>query len=48
MRRQLVGAVFIGLVIFMIFALDRPFRGYLSLDPAPYQLLLDQLMKTHP
>ncbi len=41
-------AIFIGLVIFMIFALDRPFRGYLSLDPAPYQLLLDQLIKTRP
>ena len=45
---SLLLAVFIGLVIFMIFALDRPFRGYLSLDPAPYQLLLVQLVKTHP
>lgn len=41
-------AVFIGLVIFMIFALDQPFRGYLSLGAEPYQLLLDQLVKTHP
>jgi len=38
-------AAFIGLVIFMIFALDRPFRGDLGLSPAPYQLIRDQLMK---
>ncbi len=41
-------AVFIGLVIFMIFALDRPFRGDLGLRPDPYQLIYDQLMKNHP
>jgi hypothetical protein len=39
-------AVFMGLVIFMIFALDRPFRGDLGLAPDPYQLIYDQLMKT--
>lgn len=38
-------ATFIGLVIFMIFALDRPFRGDLGLGPEPYQLVYDQLMK---
>ena len=38
-------ATFIGLVIFMIFALDRPFRGELGLRPDPYQLIYDQLMK---
>jgi len=38
-------ATFIGLVIFMIFALDRPFRGDLGLGPEPYQLTYDQLMK---
>lgn len=39
-------AAFIGLVIFMIFALDRPFRGDLGLGPEPYQLIHhDQLMK---
>jgi hypothetical protein len=37
-------ATFIGLVIFMIFALDRPFRGDLGLRPDPYQLVYDQLM----
>jgi hypothetical protein len=38
-------AMFIGLVIFMILALDRPFRGDLGLSSEPYQLLYDQLMK---
>jgi hypothetical protein len=38
-------AVFMGLVIFMILALDRPFRGDLGLSAEPYQLIFDQLMK---
>jgi hypothetical protein len=38
-------ATFIGLLIFMIFALDHPFRGDLGLRPDPYQLIYDQLMK---
>ena len=38
-------ATFIGLVIFMILALDHPFRGDLGLRPEPYQFLYDQLMK---
>ena len=38
-------AAFMGLVIFMIFALDRPFRGDLGLPADPYQLIYDQLMK---
>jgi hypothetical protein len=38
-------ATFIGLVIFMIFALDRPFRGDLGLTADPYQLIYDQLIK---
>ena len=38
-------ATFIGLVIFMILALDHPFRGDLGLRPDPYQLVYDQLMK---
>ena len=37
-------AVLIGLIIFMILALDRPFRGELGLRPDPYQLIRDQLM----
>ncbi len=38
-------ATFIGLVIFMVFALDRPFHGDLGLEPEPYQLIYEQLMK---
>jgi hypothetical protein len=38
-------SLFVGLVIFMIVALDRPFRGDLGVNAEPYQLLHDQLMK---
>lgn len=38
-------AMFIGLVIFMIVSLDRPFRGDLGIGADPYQLVYDQLMK---
>jgi Protein of unknown function (DUF4239) len=38
-------AMFIGLVIFMTLALDRPFRGDLGVRPEPYQLIYDHLMK---
>jgi hypothetical protein len=38
-------AIFIGMIIFIIFALDRPFRGDLGLRPEPYELIYDQLMK---
>ncbi len=38
-------ATFMGLVIFMILSLDRPFRGDLAVRPDPYQLVYDQLMK---
>jgi hypothetical protein len=41
-------ATFMGLVVFMILALDRPFRGDLGLGPGPYQLVYDQLMKEKP
>jgi hypothetical protein len=43
--QSLLLATFIGLVIFMIFALDRPFRGDLGISPRPYQIAYDQLMK---
>jgi len=36
-------SVFIGLVIFMILALDRPFRGDLGLTPEPYELVYEQM-----
>jgi Protein of unknown function (DUF4239) len=38
-------AAFIGLVILLIFAFDRPFRGELGLRPDSYQLVYDHLMK---
>jgi hypothetical protein len=38
-------AVFIGLVIFMIVALDRPFRGDLGIPADPYKLIYNQLMQ---
>ena len=37
-------AAFIGLVIFMILAFDRPFRGDLGLEPEPYQQVYDLVM----
>jgi len=37
-------AAFMGLVIFMIFALDRSFRGDLGMRPDAYQLVYDHLM----
>jgi hypothetical protein len=38
-------ATFMGLVIFMIFAFDRPFRGDLGLEPESYQLVYDKIMR---
>ena len=38
-------AIFIGLVIFMTLALDRPFIGDLGVSADPYQLIYDHLMK---
>jgi hypothetical protein len=47
LHRTLVGllSAFIGLVMMLVLALDRPFRGDLGLSPAPYELIHDQLMK---
>jgi len=41
-------AAFMGLVIFMIFAFDHPFRGDLGLQPEPYQLVYDKVMQGTP
>jgi hypothetical protein len=38
-------AVFVGLVISMILAFDRPFLGDLGIGSEPYQVVRDQLMK---
>ena len=40
-------ATFMGMIIIIIFAFDRPFRGELGLRPDSYQLVYDQLMKPH-
>lgn len=45
MIEVLLLAVFIGLVIFMILSLDRPFRGDLGISADPYRLVYDQVMK---
>lgn len=37
-------AAFVGLVIFMTMAFDRPFRGDLGLEPEPYQQVYDVVM----
>jgi len=41
-------AVFIGMIIFMIITLDRPFRGNLGVSADPYRQVYDQLMKNNP
>jgi hypothetical protein len=38
-------ATFVGLIIFLIYAFDRPFRGELGLRPDSYQLVRDHLMQ---
>jgi Protein of unknown function (DUF4239) len=38
-------ASFLGLVVFVIVAMDRPYRGDLGIGPDSFQLVLDQLMK---
>lgn len=37
-------SIFIGLVVSLILAFDRPFLGDLAIDPGSYQLIRDQLM----
>lgn len=41
-------SIFIGLIIFMILSLDRPFRGDPGISSDSYQLVYDQLMKPNP
>ena len=41
-------AIFIGVIIFMVFALDRPFRGDLGLGSEPQQLVYEHLMMAAP
>jgi hypothetical protein len=37
-------AAFIGMIVFLIFVFDRPFRGELGVQPDSYQLVYDHLM----
>jgi hypothetical protein len=38
-------ATFMAIVVFVILAFDRPFRGDMGIGSEPYQLVYDQLMK---
>ena len=38
-------SAFMGLMIFLIASLDNPFRGELSISPAPFQDILTHLME---
>jgi hypothetical protein len=40
-----IAAFFLGVVIFLIIAMDRPMRGEVSVPPTAYQLVYDVLMK---
>jgi hypothetical protein len=40
-----IAAFFLGVVIFLIIAMDRPMRGEMSVPPTAYQLVYDVLMK---
>ena len=46
LHRTLVAllATFIASVLFVVLAMDHPFRGDLGISAEPYQLLYDQLM----
>jgi hypothetical protein len=37
-------AGFLSIVLFMIVMNDKPFFGYISIPPDPYQLILDKLI----
>ena len=41
-------AAMIGLLIFLIAALDHPYRGEVSVTPEAYQIVLDKVMKPIP
>ena len=38
-------ATLIGVVIFLVVALDRPFQGQLGLRPDPFEMTYEQLMR---
>jgi hypothetical protein len=38
-------AIFIGLMTFLIFAMDHPLQGAVSVGPGPFQSVYDLVMK---
>jgi hypothetical protein len=42
--RVVLLAIFVALVIFLVFVLDRPFRGDLGISSDPYRLIYEQMM----
>jgi hypothetical protein len=40
-----VTALFLGMMLFLIVAMDRPLRGAVSLTPDAFQSVYDQIMK---
>jgi hypothetical protein len=40
-------SVFLGIVVFLIVALDNPFRGQVSVDAEPFQLVYETLMTSN-
>jgi hypothetical protein len=40
-----ITALFLGIMIFLIYSLDRPFQGAVSVSPDSFQTVYDQVMK---
>jgi hypothetical protein len=40
-----ITALFLGFMIFLIYSLDRPLQGAISVSPDAFQAVYDQLMK---
>ena len=38
----------LGLMIFLLAAMDHPFRGELSVGPVPFEMVYEQIMKPIP
>ena len=41
-------SVLLGLMIFLLAAMDHPFRGQISVGPEPFEMVYQQLMKPIP
>jgi hypothetical protein len=40
-----ITALFLGIMTFLIYAMDHPLQGAVSVDSGPYQTVYDQVMK---